>query len=431
MMQQFYIKGFYKRYSIREDGNVIRHYRFNRKGEKVYNDGIVNKSVANKSVNYGVCLIKNGEKHGRDFLLGKLMIEYFDLTTPDDDHNYRLAHRNGIKEDYSLDNIHFQLYLIKEYNFYPIIYREDRQVLSKKCGCCGEKKEIKDFKKNKRGKYLHDCKTCCRRNERAGEIKLRQYFIEGFDEKYSIREDGNVVSNYLINNKGNRTYRERIIGKWLSHKTPVVSLYTPKSASTKEKDTRTNFKTKVKNISVYSLMIKYFNIQKPDEFHNYEIYPFDGDENNTELKNLKYKISFKIEYPYKINIFYNDDGDILSKICGICGKNVEIKHYSLSSLTNGYNIQCNPCRGKKGWELLKKNPEGMERKRATQIKYNKLPHVKERNNKLGKMRIKNISNSYLNTLIRQQGLDPSCFTEEMKDIYRLNIKIKREINIKS
>lgn len=198
-MEQYFIKGFDDRYSIREDGNVIRHYLI-RNDKKVYKDIVVNKYIPNKSVNYCVVLSKPRQEHGKDVLLSKLMIEYFNLKTPDDSHTYKLHFRDNDKSNYSLENIYFDLDIKKDYSFYPKVFHEGRDVISKVCGNCGEHKVINNFRQSKLGYYLHVCKTCWRKfNDKPSRDKAHRIIREQLKNPYInrlLRKEGENPDNY-------------------------------------------------------------------------------------------------------------------------------------------------------------------------------------------------------------------------------------------
>jgi len=169
-VRSFYIKGTDKRYSIREDGNVIRHYRYNCKGIRVYKDEFCKKTKRKGSSIVSVT-IYNPEGIGRRKVVNELMVEYFDLKLPDDCHSYFFDYKDGDCYNNGLTNIYYRIFTRKEYKYDPQCYYVDGDLVEKRCGTCGDKKVIKNFTVYpKSNTCSNECNTC-RSKDQYAKIK--------------------------------------------------------------------------------------------------------------------------------------------------------------------------------------------------------------------------------------------------------------------
>lgn len=155
-----YVEGFAKRYSIMVDGNVVCHYRFTKKG-KVKGDVILSKNKTNhKNTNYTVALQRPDKTISRISVF-KLMARAFSIEKPDKNHKYIPLYVDGDYTNHCLTNIGWKLYIRSNFNFYPTINYLHGNIVSKKCGQCGNVKYIKHFYLRKSTNcYKNICTKC-------------------------------------------------------------------------------------------------------------------------------------------------------------------------------------------------------------------------------------------------------------------------------
>lgn len=118
----------------------------------------------------------------KPFRLLTLMKESFNLAPPDKHHFYYLAPKDGVQDDYSLENLIWKIRLCGDWKYYPEPFYDDAGTLiQKQCCICGKKKEISKFHLFARfnGKYyMNSCRSCraakWNRSEN-GKIRNRKY----------------------------------------------------------------------------------------------------------------------------------------------------------------------------------------------------------------------------------------------------------------
>jgi hypothetical protein len=198
---------------------------------------------------------------------------------------------------------------------------------------------------------------------------MRQYFIKGYNKKYSIREDGSVIRHYRINKYAKPIYCDRVvkpqINKWKGYEKAIVAL---------------SFGKKQHKKSVSKIMELYFLIKKPNDHTNYKLINKDGNATNNSIENLKYARF--------------TTGGRKSK-----GKYYDRKIYNGEVLIS---IRCIGC------EAVKNTNEFYRRSVICKTCYQE-------------------SDCYINALISNKGMNPDVFTKEMKDIVKIQIQILREI----
>lgn len=147
-MKSYYIKGTSKRYSIREDGNVVAHWRYQNNGKKRYSDKILSKHFnTKKRTKYysPVVNLKFGEVKAKTVFVFSLMVEYFKLNPPDKHHEYRMSCKDGDSFNNSVDNLQWEIKIVREYEYQPKAIHKDGKIVSKICGCCGENRDIVNY----------------------------------------------------------------------------------------------------------------------------------------------------------------------------------------------------------------------------------------------------------------------------------------------
>jgi hypothetical protein len=195
---------------------------------------------------------------------------------------------------------------------------------------------------------------------------------------------------------------------------------------------------KVKQAFVNTLMRDYFNITPPDKHHRYVLRCIDNNNKNNSLGNLKYEIFTEATHRYKPEAFHVGKR-ILNKRCGCCGEIKKPSCFGFSSVPTHkgsrskqktYRNICEKCRAKDNWKRISSDPE---KKRLAYIGSRKSlnkPHVRRTFIQNRKKDRDNLSKWYVNRVIKKRGMNPSVFTEEMVDIVRISISIRRELKIK-
>ena len=145
-------------------------------------------------------------------------------------------------------------------------------------------------------------------------------FIPLTYKRYSITEEGIVISNYRYNKNGKKIFNQRKIRRYLNNpnsKTFVLDLQFGKYY----------LANKMKTVYLNTLMAKCFLITPPDKFHFYDLRFKDGDCFNSSLNNLEYKIRINASSNHKFypQPFYNLIGKITHKVCGACGQKKKLR----------------------------------------------------------------------------------------------------------
>jgi len=235
---------------------------------------------------------------------------------------------------------------------------------------------------------------------------MKKYFIEKTDKRYSIREDGNVVSHYRYYKSGKR-YHDKLIK------------VTDRCDYKRKAYVSIAFLHTRRSIPVHSLMIKYFRLKPPDIFHTYVLDNIDGDLFNNNLNNLYWKIYTIGNNKYQPMCFYKRN-KIVEKRCSNCGNIKDISNYSFTKERWGnrtldrYSNTCYKCKYEKVKHSRNSNNKVMERyKKSCVVDLKRRRH--------------NLHECYINEIIKNRGLNPSTFTPEMKNVIRETLKIKRYI----
>ena len=190
---------------------------------------------------------------------------------------------------------------------------------------------------------------------------------------------------------------------------------------------------------INTLMVEYFKIQKPDNHHQYRLYPLDGNNLNNSVNNLAWEIKTIRDYEYKPKAI-SKNGLIVSKICGICGENRDIVNYTLSQNPNHKNSKsnktcfrnvCEPCRSQEQWDKLVNDPIALQRslkikKDWMSTKEGKAYHKKYREQN-GNRRVVELQDCYVRQQAIKRGFQKDQITPEMIETFRIMHEIKREV----
>ena len=251
-------------------------------------------------------------------------------------------------------------------------------------------------------------------------------YLQGYDQRYSINKKGEVFCLYRVLKNSNILKQKIKLAKNIKNrKSCIVSLMRPDG--------------KVRAITVNTLMCLVYGLNPPDKNHQYKLLYKDGNHFNNSIDNLIWVIHTRVDYNFTPQCTHKN-GAIISKRCGNCGDYKSISNYTYScnpnhknanSLKFCYRNQCEQCRSKYQWGKLNSDPALMKRFRDRVKEWESKPSskkwIKEYLRNHGLKERAELTNSYVDTLIRRRGLNPESFTEEMKDILREQVKIKRYI----
>jgi len=241
---------------------------------------------------------------------------------------------------------------------------------------------------------------------------MESHFIEGFDNRYSIMADGNIVCHYRYNRSNGKVYYNppKILSKNSANNGVSVSLI--------------NIERKAILCSVFGLMCTYFNISKPDNLHRWLPYYLDGNSKNHEISNLSFRLFDGYNCKHKIRIFENK-----TKTCNRCGK---IKKYEEFEHTDKGTLKlcCKSCLHSKALYFVKKyHKDNPERVKKTALEYRRKNPDKFRGyNKKTRLEL---SDSYVKYQLYAQlsrlGVTNPHITQEMIDLKRIMIQCTRLI----
>ena len=254
-------------------------------------------------------------------------------------------------------------------------------------------------------------------------------YLKGYNERYSINTLGEVICNYKLNVNGDRFYKKLVLSKRYNQsksRAVCVSL-------------NVEGKSRAVGKSVNNLMCENFNLTPPDDFNQYVMYSINGNDFDNSINNIGWKIKTIKKYKFQPKCTHKNR-IIISKICGDCGENKNINHYTYSKNPNHkgskadkycYRNQCEQCRSKKQWDYIKSDKKRLDkankkRKDWCNSEYGKKYH-RQYSKIYDKKYIGELRIGYVNTLIKSQGMNPSVFTKEMREIFKLNHLIRKEI----
>jgi len=159
-MEKF-IKGWDKKYSINDKGEVWSNYKYNKNGEKFYRRSLLIPTLKKDTVT--VCLMVGSLK--RVLSVKKLMSLCFNLIPPDKYHQYVLINKDGTLLNNQINNLGWRMHNITSWKYYPQpFYNEKGKIIKKICGHCGNKLDIKYFRlqenKGYHKTYTKACSPC-------------------------------------------------------------------------------------------------------------------------------------------------------------------------------------------------------------------------------------------------------------------------------
>lgn len=256
-------------------------------------------------------------------------------------------------------------------------------------------------------------------------------FISGTEEQYSINENGIIHSHYKYLRSGEKLYR--II---------EMSKYTPPTRKGTSSVITLKFRKleKYKLCSVNSLMKNAFNITKPDLFHFYDLVCIDGNVFNNSRSNLKYIIRTRKNYNYCPELFYDINGKIINKRCGICGETKDIKYFNLQpdyrehgAVHETYRNQCELCRSRKRWKQIKNDPKLLKKENESKRRWTNTiegkKHIKKKRKEKHIYDRENLTRHYIATILEiyKDGLKEKDLTLEIIELTRKRILLHRKI----
>lgn len=167
-----FIPGTEEKYSISDKGVVYSNYRYDKYGGKVYRKKTLPPFLP-KGSNRTACVYiiigkTTATNRGKYVAITTLMIQCFNLTPPDEYHQYDLVCKNGDPFKLSLKNLEYRIRTQNEsgFDFYPQpFYNSKGEITHKICGRCGEKKDIDCFRIQRhpgttKRTYINVCVRC-------------------------------------------------------------------------------------------------------------------------------------------------------------------------------------------------------------------------------------------------------------------------------
>lgn len=182
--------------------------------------------------------------------------------------------------------------------------------------------------------------------------------------------------------------------------------------------------------NVNGLLIKYYNLKPPDDYHYYDLVR--KCHTNMSLSNLSWKRRLLKDYNYTPEVFYKK-GKVSSKVCGNCGKNLPIssfkimieKHTKNGTLRNN----CESCRYKTQVDRIKKDPVKFSKYRADIDKWSKTEAGKKYHQKYSKTWIefekKTLSKFYIGEVIR---VPEKYLTDELYQVAKKRYLLRKSIS---
>lgn len=246
---------------------------------------------------------------------------------------------------------------------------------------------------------------------------MKEFIIKRSRNRYSIREDGVLFSNY--------TY---IRGKRVDKRVKKAILHSnPKSISS---HVEIYIEAKLKRVSMIKLMEEYFKLKTPDDNHRYIPFYIDGDNLNNSVDNIGYKILLNKDWRFTPKITHKGR-KVISKRCCNCGDTKRVSEFQLLSKSNTYTNYCETCRNIQNYKRIKSDTNKYKQHTERSSKFRYSEKGKEYYGAYKKPYDDNyregIKDGYLNNLIKRRGLNPDTFNEEMKDVLKLSVMIDRHI----
>lgn len=251
---------------------------------------------------------------------------------------------------------------------------------------------------------------------------MKEKFIPHTQKRYSITSDGIVYSNYRYNFTGKRSYKRKIVSKYLSNGCVTVNLEANKSSIQRQT-----------TLSINKLMKDVFNLKPPDVFHMYGLKNKDGNIMNNSLDNLEWKIKCRDSITFYPQPYYDKKGNIKSKCCSHCGEIRDISKYELvKPRIEGHNYtyrnKCIPCVSKYQWNRIKSNPDeyNQHSMRSNQFKKSEKgkAYHKQYNTDRYKKAFKEINDYYITKCLH---ISTNELTTELREIYKKKINLTQKL----
>ena len=193
---EIFIKGWDKKYSINDKGEVWSNYKYDNQGKKFYKRLLLMPQIHVKGTN---CLAVHfgtqavGKKLCRKSVFVKtLMQDYFKLNPPDKYHQYDLVNKDGDIYNNQVTNLGWRIHTGTPWKHYPQpFYDKKGKIIEKICGNCGSRLDIKCFmlqnhkkykKVNQHDTYRNEC-TSCRSTKRWEQIKADPKLLNKHKER--------------------------------------------------------------------------------------------------------------------------------------------------------------------------------------------------------------------------------------------------------
>lgn len=252
-------------------------------------------------------------------------------------------------------------------------------------------------------------------------------FIKGWDKKYSINDKGEVWSRYKYTNNGKRFYRDQLLVAYfntLISKSPAVKLVEKK---------------KITTVFVRSLMIEYFKLKAPDRYHQYVLQSKDGDNLNSSLSNLEWRIAvLNKEWLYYPQPFYDKKGKIVEKICGSCGSKLPISSFMLQDHRHRkgkichktYRNKCTVCISTDRWQQIKSDPKLYARYKEINDKYIVPERLKKKYRRTDQIRRDTLDPQYVKSTLCRYGILVADLTPQMIAIQAKSLALRRDYKSK-
>ena len=237
---------------------------------------------------------------------------------------------------------------------------------------------------------------------------MKYIIIQGFDGKYSITDNGEVLQNWKLTNKG-RFLISRILKKCITNKKHPVLMVTLFDVNGHK-----HYK------SVSKLMSTYYMKHPPDNQHKYLVAYKDNNIENQSIENLFYAISTSgksVKYVPKTNLFGTE------KVCSSCGFIKHLDYFQANLRSGNKRNECNACRSKNNWSRIIDNAPKHEKYK---LRVRKLVATEKYRTKRALLR-QSLPEWYVRKLIKNQT-GVRCNFKNILESKRLIIKIKRELN---
>ena len=189
-------------------------------------------------------------------------------------------------------------------------------------------------------------------------------FIPNTNKKYAVDSSGNVWCLYRRNKNGVFLKTKKLLAKCFTNlkNKKCINVAVTLFLNNGER----------KRINVNSLMIHTFKLKQPDQLRRYKPYNIDGNVFNNSIENIGFKPELISEFSFYPTCTYNEFGEVVSKTCVSCGKDIDIKEYTVAYKHNDKQTlrnKCNSCRSKQNIERIYNDIILYEKSRKWQKKW--------------------------------------------------------------